>query len=98
MSAMLARTLLLLLAAAARSKSSKKHRDKPTKKLNVLWLLVDDFRPQTNFYGQGDTSTPRLDAFAATARVFDRAYCQLSVCAPSRNSFFTGRRPDSLGV
>ena len=98
MSAMLARALLLLLAAAARSKSSKKHRDKPTKKLNVLWLLVDDFRPQANFYGQGDTSTPRLDAFAATARVFDRAYCQLSVCAPSRNSFFTGRRPDSLRV
>ncbi|KAH8060223.1 sulfuric ester hydrolase [Aureococcus anophagefferens] len=31
-------------------------------------------------------------------RVFDRAYCQLSVCAPSRNSFFTGRRPDSLRV
>ena len=65
---------------------------------NVLWLLVDDFRPQAGFAGQGETRTPRLDALARSGTVFERAYCQLSVCAPSRNSFFTGRRPDSLRV
>ena len=67
-------------------------------KKNVLWLLVDDFRPQTGFYGQSETRTPRLDALASESMVFERAYCQLTVCAPSRNSFFTGRRPDSIRV
>jgi len=68
-------------------------------RLNVLWLLVDDLRPQLNLaYGQQETSTPALDALAAKSVIFERAYCQVSVCAPSRNSFLTGRRPDSIGV
>ena len=29
---------------------------------------------------------------------FTHAYCQISVCAPSRNSFLTGRRPDAIAV
>lgn len=89
---------LVLLAAAAVAGKKKSHRDALQPKRSVLWLLVDDFRPQTAFYGQGETTTPRLDALAASGVVFDRAYCQVTVCAPSRNSFFTGRRPDALRV
>lgn len=68
-------------------------------KRNVVWLLVDDLRPQLNqANGQDGMMTPRLDALARESVVFDRAYCQLPVCSPSRNSFLTGRRPDSLRV
>ena len=88
--------LAVLLGAAAAAASSKKK--KPKKPVNVLWLLVDDLRPQLGAYGQRETKTPRLDALAREGVVFERAYCQLSVCAPSRNSFMTGRRPDSLRV
>lgn len=88
----LARAALLGAALAARA------RKKPKKPVNVLWLLVDDLRPQLGSYGQRDARTPRLDRLAREGVVFERAYCQLSVCAPSRNSFMTGRRPDSLRV
>jgi iduronate 2-sulfatase len=45
-----------------------------------------------------ETITPNLDKFAAGATVFHRAYCQQAVCSPSRNSFMSGRRPDTTKV
>ncbi|KAJ8612822.1 hypothetical protein CTAYLR_002048 [Chrysophaeum taylorii] len=62
--------------------------------MNILWLIVDDLRPQLGSYGQGATLTPALDALAAESVVFEMAYAQFAVCAPSRNSFMSGRRPD----
>jgi iduronate 2-sulfatase len=38
--------------------------------------------------------TPHLDALAATGLLFDFAYTNFAYCAPSRNSFMSGRRPD----
>ena len=38
--------------------------------------------------------TPNLDALAAESLVFQSAYTQFAYCAPSRNSFMTGRRPE----
>jgi iduronate 2-sulfatase len=61
---------------------------------NILLMVVDDLRPQMEPYGQAETVTPHLTAFAREALVFDRAYCQQAVCSPSRNSFLSGRRPD----
>ena len=63
---------------------------------NVLFIVVDDLRPEINLtYGHPVISTPNIDKLASQALVFDRAYCQEAVCAPSRNSFMTGRRPDT---
>uniref|UniRef100_A0A7S3K2S3 Sulfatase N-terminal domain-containing protein n=1 Tax=Aureoumbra lagunensis TaxID=44058 RepID=A0A7S3K2S3_9STRA len=68
-------------------------------KKNVLWFLIDDLRPQFGrAYGQSETYTPNLDKLAVESVVFKKAYCQLTVCSPSRNSFLTGRRPDSIRV
>lgn len=68
---------------------------RPTGLRNILLVVVDDLRPQMSPYGQSETVTPNLDAFAKGALVFDRAYCQQAVCSPSRNSFLSGRRPDA---
>lgn len=47
-------------------------------KLNVLMFIVDDMRPDLKAFGHKDAPpTPHLDAFAATARVFRRAYSQV---------------------
>ena len=66
---------------------------------NVLLITVDDLRPQLNeAYGMTETVTPHLDKFAKESLTFTRAYCQMAVCSPSRNSFMSGRRPDTTKV
>ena len=70
---------------------------------NVLYLLVDDLRPEIEPYvHDNDTSkvlkSPNMKRLADTGTVFDHAYCQISVCSPSRMSFLTGRRPGTSGI
>jgi iduronate 2-sulfatase len=65
---------------------------------NVLFIVVDDLRPAIGAYGDTLAKTPSIDALTATGIRFDRAYCQQSVCNPSRASFMTGKRPDALAV
>ena len=68
--------------------------------LNVLLLVIDDLRPQfnTSAYGQTQVVTPHLNKFASTALTFTRGYVQYSHCSPSRNSFLSGRSPQTTGV
>ena len=70
----------------------------PARARNVLYIVSDDMRPQLPVYGQRQMITPHFDRLAARATTFSRAYCQQSICSPSRNSFMTGRRPDRTGV
>ena len=61
---------------------------------NVLFIAVDDLRPNLGAYGHSFMHTPRMDELADSGTLFQRAYAQYAFCAPSRNSFMTGRRPD----
>jgi iduronate 2-sulfatase len=69
-----------------------------TKRPNVLFIAVDDLRPEVNASGSNVIKTPNLDRIAARGTTFDRAYCQQAVCSPSRSSLMTGRRPDATRV
>ena len=67
---------------------------------NVLFVLVDDLRPQLGAYnisvcGGQPMNTPNIDRMASRGLTFAKHYNQYSVCSPSRNSFMSGRRPDS---
>jgi arylsulfatase A-like enzyme len=70
----------------------------PEGRYNVLFIAVDDLRPQLGCYGQKKMITPHIDALAARGTTFLRAYCQQAVCSPSRTSLMTGRRPDTTRV
>ena len=61
---------------------------------NVLYIVFDDLRPDISAYGRS-IHTPAMQKLADSGLVFQRAYSQIAVCAPSRNSFATGRRPNS---
>ena len=64
-------------------------------KTNVLLLVADDLRPEAGSFG-GVAITPYLDQLAKTSLVLKNNYVQQAVCGPTRASFMTGRRPDTL--
>ena len=65
---------------------------------NVLLLCVDDLKPLLGCYGDRLAKTPNIDRLAARGMRFDLAYCNQSVCAPSRNNLLTGSRSTTLGI
>ena len=66
---------------------------------NLLYLLIDDYRNEMkSAYGQTHMITPHLDRLAASSLTFESAYCQYALCAPSRASFLSGRRPETVGI
>jgi iduronate 2-sulfatase len=65
---------------------------------NVLFFFVDDLRPELGCYGVPRVKSPHMDRLAARGVLFERAYCQQAVCAPSRTSVMSGLRPDSTGI
>ena len=67
-------------------------------KPNVLFLLVDDLRPELGCYGHEHVKTPNIDALAKAGVRFERAYCQYPLCNPSRTSMLNGRHPTTTGV
>jgi len=83
-----------LLAAADTSTTDAVH-EASSEPRNILYIVIDDLRPEMGCYGIPHAHTPNMDALASRSVVFDRAFAQQAVCAPSRNSFLTGRRPDN---
>lgn len=65
---------------------------------NVLFICVDDLKPMLGCYGDKTIKAPNIDRLAARGVVFDHAYCNQAVCAPSRNTLMTGVRPSTLGI
>lgn len=69
-----------------------------TQKPNILFFQVDQlFATALTAYG-GPAITPNLDRLAANGVVFENAYCNYPLCAPSRASMATGKLCSEIGA
>ena len=68
-----------------------------TEKMNVLFLMADDMRPELGCYGIEAVKTPNLDRLASTGVLFQNAYCNIPVSGASRASTLTGKYPKYPG-
>ncbi|RYD30534.1 MAG: iduronate-2-sulfatase, partial [Verrucomicrobiaceae bacterium] len=91
-------TLVLAILPAVGLRSAAAATDPAPAKLNVLLICVDDLKPLLGCYGNKTVKSPNIDRLAARGVVFDRAYCNQAVCAPSRNTLLTGVRPSTTGI
>lgn len=66
--------------------------------MNILFIPIDDLRPELPCYGVSEVIAPNLDKLVERGTVFQRAYCQEAISNPSRSSLLTGLRPDQIRV
>ena len=66
---------------------------------NILYIMADQLAaPLLKMYNsKSQIRTPNLDKLAKKAVVFDSAYCNSPLCAPSRMAMITGQLPSKIG-
>lgn len=60
---------------------------------NVLFIAVDDLRPELRCYGETHMHTPHMDSLASQGRMFRNHYVAVPTCGASRYAMMTGLRP-----
>lgn len=72
--------------------------EKQNTKYNILFIAVDDLKPEIGCYGNKLIKTPNIDRIASQGTIFLQNYCQQAICGPTRASLMTGKRPDYTKV
>src|ERR1700709_727640 len=72
------------------------HKDRP----NILFVIADQLSaPLLEIHDpQSPIKTPNIDRLAETGVVFENAYCNSPLCAPSRFVMITGQLPSKIGA
>jgi choline-sulfatase len=66
---------------------------------NILVIQADQLAPGfLGAYHNPIAATPHIDALASTGAVFESAYCNFPLCAPSRFSMMSGQLASTIGA
>ncbi|MFZ9544140.1 MAG: sulfatase-like hydrolase/transferase, partial [Hylemonella sp.] len=66
---------------------------------NILLVMADQLTASAlPSYGHALVQAPNLSALAQRSVVFDSAYCNFPICAPSRFSMLSGRLPHAIAA
>ena len=60
---------------------------------NILFIAVDDLRPELYCYGAERSVSPNIDRLASMGTLYENAYVQVPVCGASRASLMSGLYP-----
>lgn len=85
-------SVLALLVIGLSANACATQPTQPTRP-NVLFIAVDDLRPQLGSYGKQFMHTPHIDRLAERGVLFERAYAMVPTCGASRASLMAGLRP-----
>lgn len=69
-----------------------------SKQPNILFIAIDDLKPDLACYGVKQVISPNIDRLAQSGVVFTNSHCNQAICGPSRVSLLTGLRPDRTKV
>lgn len=72
--------------------------EKTNNRYNVLFIAVDDLRPELGCYGKDYVDTPNIDKLASTGVTFLQHFVAVPTCGASRHALLTGRSPLNSGV
>ena len=84
---------IILLIVAFISLTAFSPPEKKIRKYNVLFIAVDDLRPDFGAYGNPLIKTPNIDQLANSGALFQNHYVQVPTCGASRCSILTGLLP-----
>ncbi|MCP1453418.1 choline-sulfatase [Pseudomonas kilonensis] len=69
------------------------------KRKNILFIMADQMAaPMLPIYGPSPIKLPNLSRLASEGVVFDAAYCNSPLCAPSRFTLVSGQLPSKIGA
>lgn len=68
-----------------------------TVKPNILFIAVDDLRPEIGCYGNLHIKSPNIDRLAERGAVFTNHFVSVPTCGASRYSLLTGMLPKNKG-
>ncbi len=70
-------------------------KEQKPQKPNVLFIAVDDLRPELGCFGNEYIKSPNIDKLAKDGFLFTRHYVNIPTCGASRNCLLTGKLPVS---
>ncbi|MEQ8555723.1 MAG: sulfatase [Cyclobacteriaceae bacterium] len=94
------KTILILIIAIISSAlfSACENERGSNEKYNVLFIAVDDLRPELGCYGAEYMHTPNIDKLASEGRIFRNHFVHDAACGPSRSTLLSGRRTTNWDI
>jgi arylsulfatase A-like enzyme len=86
-------TILLFLLSMFCTSCSEVQKKEKLMRPNILFIAVDDLRPELGCYGNKIVKTPNLDKLGSEGVIFKNHFVQVPTCGASRYSLITGMRP-----
>lgn len=88
--------LFFLVSILFISNSCNSKTEQSIQKPNVLFICVDDLRPELACYGNEYIKSPNIDKLAGNGFLFTNQFVNIPTCGASRNCLLTGQLPVSV--